>query len=375
MNDVFFYNFNFQPIEQFSGFISLNATKKYCGFGTAEIHFPISKTEIIGMLKNNPYIICIAKGVQMIVTGWQLGKDIAIFARTPEWLLTKRVVAPFEQSRKTPEEIANYAVQIAMGDFVNVAESLSVSDAMDYSAKEPKTVYDIVCGVLNPRGLGFKLEADIKGKRFTFSVYKGNELTCLISASNRTAFDMRYTCDMQDAVDGCGWYQREMKDMGKWDAAKNYPTLRSGKAENFCTFYKITTEGSRFGLTCTEGAYLYCDTEDGVWKVTEDKPGIVWVYLDNSTAVGAARWEGLLKGIKSSDGAKADLGSMKAVENSEAALRHIEYGTDYTEGDVVRVQAEFGDYRWTERKRVCAVEIFYDTDAVGTKPTLESLKE
>lgn len=375
MRDVYFYNFNFEPIEQFAGFISFNATKKYCGFGTAEIHFPISRTEIIRMLKDNPYIICIVKDVQMIVTGWQLGEDIAIFGRTPEWLLTKRVASPFSLTQKTPAEIANYAVQTAMGDFAEMTDIILLGDVMDYSAKEPKMVYDIVCGVLQPSGLGFKLRADIKDKKFVFSVYKGSELPLLISTSNRTAYDMKYTRDMQDKVDNCGWHQRELKDMGSWSASANSPALTSGKADNYFTFYKIATAGTRFGLTCEVGSYLYCDTEDGIWKVTDEKPTTGWTYLDNSTTNGAKRWEGLLKGVKTPDEAEADFSNMKTVEKSETALRHVEYGTDYTEGDIVRVQTQFGDYRHTERKRVSSVEIFYDTDTIGTRPTLENLKE
>ncbi len=375
MSDVFFYNFYFDPIKQVSGCISLNVTKKYCGFGTAEIHFPISKAEIIEMLRENTYIICVAKDMQMIVTGWQLGEDIAIFGRTPEWLLTKRVTAPFSHAKKTPEEIANYAVKTAMGDFVDVTDVALVDKEIEYSVKEPKTVYDTVCGVLQPAGLGFKLRADIKDRKFTFSVCRGKELQLLISASNRTACDMSYTRDMQGLVDDCGWYKRELRDMGDWSASLNSPALTSGKEENYFTYYKITTEGTRFGLTCEKGAYLYCDSEDGVWKVSEDKPVSKWVYLGNSSDEGAARWEGILQGIKTPDEAKADFAAMKVVEKSETSLRHVEYGADYTEGDIVRVQIQFGDYRCTERKRVSAVEIFYDIDTVGTKPTLESLEE
>ncbi len=375
MRDVFFYNFDFEPIKQASGCISLNVTKRYCGFGTAEIHFPISKTEIIEMLWENTYIICVAKDMQMIVTGWQLGEDIAIFGRTPEWLLTKRVIAPFSYAKKTPYEIANYAVQTAMGDFVDVTDVELTVEEIDYSVKEPKTVYDTVCGVLQSSGLGFKLEADIKSRKFTFSVYRGKELQLLISASNRTACNMSYTRDMQGLVDDCGWHQRELQDMGDWSASANSPGLTSGKAENYFTYYKITTEGTRFGLSCEKGSYLYCDTEDGIWKVSEDKPTSKWVYLGNSSGEGAARWEGILQGIKTPDEAKTEFAAMKVDEKSETSLRHVEYGADYTEGDIVRVQIQFGDYRCTERKRVSAVEIFYDIDTVGTKPTLEGLEE
>lgn len=375
MNDVFFYNYGFEPLEQVSGFISLNATKKYCGFGTAEIHLPITKTEIIRILVDNPYIICIARDVQMIVTGWQLGEDIAIFGRTPEWLLTKRVVAPFSLAKKTPAEIATYAVQNAMDDFADTAGDASFGETMNYSAKEPKTVYDIVCDVLNPSELGFRMTADVKQKEFIFSVYKGKEQPLMISPSNRTAYDMKYIRDMQDTADNCGWYQRELLNKGNWSASANSPSLSSGRVENYFTYYKITTAGSRFGLVCSVGSYLYCDTADGVWKVTEDKPTAKWTYIDNSETDGAMRWESILKGVKTPDEATSELNNMKAVENCETALRHVEYGKDYTEGDIVRVQTEFGDFKCTKRKRVGAVEIFYDTDTVGTRPILQSIKE
>ncbi len=375
MNDVFFYNFSLEALGQFVGFISLNVTQKYCGWGNSEIHFPISRTEIIEILQKNPYIICVAKDTQMIVTGWRLGEDIAIFGRTPEWLMTKRVLAPFSLSGKSPEQIAEYAVKTAMGDFVDVADFVAEMDMTDYSEEEPKTVYDTVCGVLQPLGLGFNLRADVVGRRFIFSVRKGKVQPLLISVSNRTACDMRLTRDMQELVDNCGWYQREMLNMGNWSASENSPALKDSQQSNAFKYYRITSDATVFGLTCTAGCYLYCDSTDGKWKTSAERPRFVWQYIDNSKTEGAARWEGIVTGVKTFDEAKTEFGQMKIIEQSETALRNVEYGTDYTEGDIVRLHTQFGNYRSAERKRVCAVEIFYDIDTAGVKPVLQSLEE
>ncbi len=386
MKDVFFYDFDFNLLADFPRIVSLNIEKKYCGYGKFEIHFSLSETEVITLLENNPYLFVVVGENSAIVTGWRIEEDIAVFGRTPEWLLTKRGVKKFSKSGITSEEIARYAVSSSAGDFVELDEIKGVGEVSNYSTDNVRVLYDVVCEALERQALGFSLVPDINLKKFVFSVYQGNESLCMISPSNRTAFDMKYTVENQDMVTNSGWYERKFIDMGGWDAYNNSPSLSDNKSSNAYTFYKITSEThykngdkyypvERFDYNCPKGYYLYSDTSDGKWKVTSIKPDTIWVYIGNSAATGAKKWDAVLSGIKTEEEALAEISQLKRIEETETETKSIKYGMEYDLGDIVRVQTEFGEFKKTENKRVSSVHIYFDTDKSGVTPILSSLEE
>ncbi|MBE7031999.1 MAG: hypothetical protein E7401_03445 [Ruminococcaceae bacterium] len=385
MTDVLFYDFDFNLLADFPRFISLNITQNYCGFGTAELHFSIAESEIITLLENNPYMFFTAGDNSAIVTGWKIGEDIAVFGRTPEWLLIKRGVKAFSQTGATAEVIARYAVSLAAGDCIALGEFAGLGAAQSYSTDKVRVLYDVVCEVLNTQNLGFKVEPDIEQKKFVFSVYSGQESLCLISPSNRTAYDMTFTVEKQDMVTKSGWYERKFTDMGGWDAYNNSPSLSDSQTSNAYTFYEITSEtyyqsGSkyypveRFGCNCPKGSYLYSDTPDGKWKVTNVKPDTIWIYIGNSEVSGARRWDAVLNGTKTATEATAEILQKKRRDSSQTEVKSIEYGTDYNLGDIVRVQLEFGNFKKAEKKRVTSIDFYYDVDKSGVTPTLSTME-
>ncbi len=386
MRDILFYDFDFNLLADFPRVVSLNIEKKYCGYGSFEVHFSLSETDVITLLENNPYLLVVAGENSAIVTGWKIDEDIAVFGRTPEWLLTKRGVTEFSQSGITAEEIARYAVSSSAEDFVELGELKGVGEVSSYSTDKVRVLYDVVCEVLEKQALGFVLIPDINLKKFVFLVYQGNESLCMISPSSRTAYDMKYTVEKQDMVTNSGWYERKFVDMGGWDAYNNSPSLSNNKVSNAYTFYQITSDteykiGSkyypveRFDCRCPKGYYLYSDTPDGKWKVTGIKPDTIWIYLGNSVETGAKKWDAVLSGIKTEEEALAEIAQLKRREETEGEAKGVEYGKDYVLGDIVRVQTEFGEFKKTENKRVASVNIYFDTDKSGVAPILSSLEE
>ncbi|MBR2452584.1 MAG: hypothetical protein IKB32_00840 [Clostridia bacterium] len=386
MRDVFFYDFDFNLLADFSKVVSFNIEKKYCGYGTFEVHFPLSETEVISLLENNPYLFVVAGENSAIVTGWRIDEDIAVFGRTPEWLLTKRGIREFSNSGITAEEIARYAVSSSAEDFVELGEFKGLGEILSYSTDRVRVLYDVVCEVLEKQALGFMVVPDIGLKKFIFSVYNGNESLCMISPSNRTAFDMKYTVEKQDMVTNSGWYERKFTDMGGWDAYNNSPGLSDNNPMNAYTYYKITSDTyyqsggkyynvKQFGLNCIKDYYLYSDTPSGKWRITDKKPDTIWVYLGNPVEKGAKKWDAVLSGIKTEEEALAEISGLKRRAETEGEAKDVEYGKDYVLGDIVRVQTEFGDFKKAERKRVSLVNIYYDIDKSGVAPVLSSLEE
>ncbi len=386
MRDVIFYDFDFNRLADFNRFISFNIEKKYCGYGTAEIHYSLADSEIITLLEENPYVFFVAGENAVIVTGWRVGEDIAVFGRTPEWLLTRRGIEEMSFDSATAEVIVRNAVSLAAGDFVMLGEFAGLGTVQKYSTDKVRVLYDVVCEVLSGQNLGFRIAADTSLKQFVFSVYQGQESLCMISPSNRTAYDMTYTVEKQDMATNSGWYEQRYTDMGGWDAYNNSPHLAEGVASNAYKFYEITSEtyypnGSkyypveRFGFTCFKGYYLYCDSESGVWKITNERPDTVWVYLGNSKETGSKKWDAVLSGTKTKEEALAEISELKRKDKTQGETKSIVFGEDYMLGDIVRVQTEFGDFKRAEKKRVAAVSVYYDVNKSGTMPILNSLEE
>ena len=386
MRDVIFYNFDFDRLADFSKFVSLNFEKKYCGYGNVELHYSLADSEIIELLEKNPYVFFVAGEDSAIVTGWKVDEDIAVFGRTPEWLLTKRGVQAFSQSGATAEVIARDAVSSAAGDFMALGALAGVGMAQSYSTDKVRVLHEVVCEVLNSQNLGFRVVPDISLRQFVFLVYQGQESLCLISPSNRTAYDMTYTVEKQDMSANSGWYEQKYTDMGGWDAYNNSPSLSNGDSSNAYKFYEITSETyyksgekyypvKRFDLACPKGSYLYCDSESGAWKVTNERPNTIWVYLNNSKESGAKKWDAVLSGTKTKEEALAEISELKRQDKTEGETKSIVFGEDYRLGDIVRVQTEFGNFKKSEKKRVTSVSIYYDIGKSGVTPTLKSLEE
>ncbi len=378
MTDILFYDFDFNLLADIPRAVSVNIEKNYCGFGTAEMHFSIAESRVLEILQQNPYVFCKYGEDTAIVTGWKTGKDIAVFGRTPEWLLTKRGVKPFEENGKTAEEIAIYAVRSSAQDCMDVVDARGLGEAINFSTDKVRVLHDVVVEILEPRGLGFAVIPDIPSKRFIFSVYSGAEQSCVVSLSNRTAYDFVYTVEKQDMATASGWYEQKMENMGDWDANANLPVLFDNLSENMYKFYRIEVDSKdpveRFGLVCRKGCYLYCNTADGKWKVSQSLPKTEWVFINKSNMIGAKRWDAVLTGTRTADEAQSELARRCQSDILQTEVRRMEYGKDYRLGDIVRVQFEYGDFKKVEKKRVDSISLYYDTDKCGVSPTLKSLE-
>lgn len=375
MTDIVFYDFEFNRLGIYPRYTSMNFTKNYCGYGTAELHFSPATSEIVKLLDDNKYVFFAVDGNYAIVTGWIVDEDIAIFGRTPEWLLTKRGIPPITLTKATPENIARDAVTSAAGDFLVLGDSQGLGVEQEYSTNEVRILHDVICEVLNTQKLGFEVFPDVVAKRFVFKVYSGNEALALVSKSNRTAYGMNFTVEKQDVVTGSGWYERQFVDMGEWDAQDNSPSLKNKNESNFFKYYKITSTRTRFDLNCVEGEYLYCNTPDGVWKTSKEKPEHDWAYIDNSNVSGAKKWDAVLNGVKTETEAVAKIAQLVQNEMISANVLRLKYGTDYFLGDIVGVHMEIGEFKKAEKMRVTAVNIYEDLNETGVTPILSSLEE
>lgn len=316
MSDVIFYDFDLNIMGIFARYISLNMTRKYSGYGTLELHFPRSEARLIELLSRSDYMIVDCEHGQAIVTGWRIDDDIAVFGKTPEWLMTKRAIANFKAESRTGESAAYLAVESGMGDFVTVCAEKGIGTAKNFENEGAKTVYDIVRDALEKDKLGFRLYIDFDEKTFNFEVYCGEERDALFSESARTAHDAVYTREIEKKVSGGVWYER--KSVGA------------------------------NGMEVRE-----------------------WVQTDAGEEVGAKRWNAVLSALMTDCEAEAEAKRYRAEECIECGVRRLELGKDYDLGDIIRLQFEYEAFKRAMKRRVCAVEIHSDSDGFGITPILE----
>ena len=312
MSDVFFYDFDFGIKGVFPKHISLNITKKYAGYGTFEVHFSRKETSLIDILSSEEYLLVDCEHGQAVVTGWRIDEDIAVFGKTPEWLMTKRVISDFSRLSEKSEKIAYSAVTDGMGDFVENSAEKGIGETRDYEISAPKTVYDVVCEALEGEKTGFRLYADFDEKAFRFEVYKGDETDVIFSETLKNAQRMNYTKEMENRATGGVWFE------------------------------KTETDGTR-----------------------------KWVKTDDGENSGARRWNAILKGIKTDCEAESEVKKLAPSEQIECKVRRLEFEKDYRLGDVVTLQFEYEGLRKVLKRRICAVEISSDGGELGFIPILE----
>ncbi len=369
MTELRFFDGQLNPLMQTDKIISLNISKKFRGFGTVEIHFPVTRHDVIEMLDAYPCLICCTPQMTAVITGWRIGEDIAIFGRTAEWLLAKRYLPSFTLAA-TPMGLARYGVETGAGDFADVSAPDDTDSETEYAFEGMTSVYDVVMKALETTDCGFSLRADTGTKRFVMSIYKGQDKNLILSHSARTACEISYTCDLQERSSNSGWYLREFEYEGTWNPAVNSPELYQVSESRRFSCYRITKDGTRFDKTFAADGYAFYD-RDGVIQPSDTFPSPQWDYLENPDASGADRWDTVVDEAKALEQATADFEKLQVKTEAAALLRHVEYGKDYNLGDRIRIQAEFGDFRKTVHKTVTGVDIFYDTDGSGCCPVME----
>lgn len=372
MNDLVFYGFDFTRRGIFSDFISVNLTVNYDAYGAFEAHFPKNETRLLNMLDGGDNLFTEYGGEQAMITAWRVDEDITVYGRTLVYLLTKRAAAPYSYTEMTAENAARSVVTASCGDYMTLGAASGASgEKKEFSGERAQTAYDAVREVLTGTALGIRVRADRANKKFVFEIYSGSENSLILSEGLRTAHGVSYTNETDNRADGC-WYERRIECQGDWDATVNSPKLTDSRATNAYKYYRVSLGDAKvFGLYFKNGSYIYSDTADGKWKLSEKQPETVWVHLGGESGrQGADRWDAVLSGVMTEDAARSALAERTVRTSADGEVRRAEYGRDYLVGDTVRLQIETGAFRKTVRRRITGVNIFREGEKLGAAPIL-----
>lgn len=357
----------------------------YNDVGTFEAHFPPQSGIAAVMTEEaTPYLLALQGDKQAFITGKQVGAEFIIYGRTPNWLLTRRVVQKFVTAdlpeNPTITSITDWLLLTkgfdpADGVVVGEPAGSAVSDeVINFWRNTTNPVFDVVHDLLARDNAGHSMVYDFDTCQWRFWINKGQEIRLVISESARNAFETSYTEDLQEFYTA-GWYGKEYKDMGDWDPETNKPPLANGLADNFGRYYRTSGAGSWNGITFKPYEYIVCDTPDFTWRrITaseRDNLGSLWLKITkDDTRQGIFRWDCVLSSTEQSE-AESELQKKKWKKELAAKTRDLRYRVDYQLGDVVRIQKETGGLRRDFSKRITGVDIWFESNNIGEQPIFD----
>ncbi len=313
MEDIRVYDFDLNLIHIENVFSSVDWVLKFNDIGTFEAHFPLN-ARIVDLAMKNNYLIVAQGDKQAVITGKSAVGDFALYGKTPNWILSKRVTPNFTGMTGTIEEICANLVTTAFSDVSNfvVSRNSGFTNSINFWRNVYNPTIKVISECLDREKAGHTVYFDFKNRNWVYRAIKGKETETIFSEGKLNVYNIEYTEDFQDHING--------------------------------GFYEVIDEL----------------TGENTW---EEIP---------SEQTGIYKWMGVLGGNTLSD-AKDSLNTRKWDKNIKFDTKGIEFNKDYFLGDRVSVKTKIGNFERTERKYVSAVNIWYDNANSGEKPVFSNL--
>ena len=375
MSEIRFYDYDMRLVAVEPRCVSSNWTIYYNGIGTFEARLdPLGS--VFEELADMKYLIAEEDGRQAVITAKQAGADFAVYGRTPEWFLSKRIVLPFSAARlfekglietKNPEKLVRYLISQAFGEddgnFLLDAELGGFSEA-DFEKTFCCKLSEAVEECLEAAGAGHRLRYDFQRGRWVFSVTRGAERELIVGEAQSNTRSSSYTEDALDYANGAV-FEKAYRELGDWSAADNIPAVTNGAAENYGGRYRVSDGGTRFGITFEKGDYLVFPTVDGMAEKGSGG-GYFCTILPDDEAAGLCKWYAALN-AGTDEEAAARLAENKWIKRVEAESAGLVSGRDYELGDVLRTQKKIGSGYITGKRRVVGTEFYKENGISGEK--------
>ena len=263
-------------------------------------------------------LVIVQGNLQGIVTSFLLGDDCAVFGRTCNWLLEKRVVAPFKNADiadggLSGAEIAKFCAEKAFADvpefYVEPNEDFEniYSESKRFWRNVCHSVESVVADVMKENGGGHVLRFEPQMKRWVLQFKKNRNTDRIISMCLGTASSQEYYRN-SDTYAADGWYEEEVYD------------------------------------------------ETGLLT------GFVWNRISREEKHGIYRFETILESTTQAE-AEAMLNKKTQSENAYLEVVGMTFGKDFSLGDIVCVQYEFGDCKNNFRRVINGVTLGFEIGA------------
>ena len=328
MEDIRIYDTDFNLLYIENKVISSNWTIYFNSVGTFEIH-TLPHADIAEIILENLDIsknkipIIVQGDLQGIVTGVRLSGDLAIYGKTCNWLLSKKIVPKFIThdlpTQCNPEDVARYLVSEAFSDQDNflLGEKVNLSDMDTFWRNTYNPLSEVVKDLLVRENAGHNIFFDVKNRNWIFNVLPRNQSNVILSDANSNVFNTEYTVSIDDYY-SCCWYEQE---------------------QDF---------------------------------VNGEFPDPVWTKLIKDEKSGIFRSECVVESTVESEAESLLLGK-KVKSEIVTDVCGLDYGKDYRLGDILRVQYVNGKISRTEQKQVSGISIGEEEGKSQVEVILRSL--
>ena len=117
IEDIRVFDWEFHFLCNLNRYNSLNWQLFYNEIGNFEGHFP-KDSKIVDLVMSNRYLLIVQGNKQAIVTGYFAGDDFAVYGRTVNWLLSRRVAPVL--ATETAVDVETYARGLVSSAFSGV---------------------------------------------------------------------------------------------------------------------------------------------------------------------------------------------------------------------------------------------------------------
>lgn len=323
--DIRFYDFSgknfastgnyFDLLHVENHFISSNWNIHYNDVGNFEAHFDLG-SDTLPIIMDNDYLVAVQGSQAAIIIGKKTGEDLAVFGRTCNWLLKKRVTEAFSTTgQESVYNLVKRKVESAFNDSPVQIENISFSvPAINVQRSDNCITFDFVQECLEQNSLGHEMTFDFPNQKWLFRLLKGKDNSLVISTANRNAYDVTMTGDSLD----------------------------------FCT--------------------------EGLYKSKMSNGEYEWLPIYKQTPqTSILRWVTLLNGENASE-ARASLDKARCVNEINGKTIDVSFGNDYSLGDIVSVEWQSGRYKKRTKKRIVGVNLWYENGNIGEEPLFENFE-
>lgn len=372
MEDLRFYDFEFNLLCIVPTVIDAMWEIKFNGVGTFEASLnPDSK--VTSALMGKDHIVVIQGTKQAIITEkYAEGNKLTLYGRTMNFILSKRVILPFDIKNKGVDNKAFELIKKLVAESfpeINV-EAPEDDGEIEFYRLVMYDLEELICEILDRVNSGHKVHYDVKNKKWVLKIFRQKENNLFLSEENGNIYNTTYREDLLDYAN-CGVYMRYIRDCGDWDPYENKPPLSMGEASNLGKLYRVSCDGRQFFTDYYEGEYIACTNENGNFEKTDY---ITEYYLTIDTdEEGLYKWEAKLSGNSRKEAEKS-LKTKDKENKLDAKTTSLKFEKDYNLGDIIRIQKKIGDKVVDGKRLVNSVQIWYESRNSGEKPSFKEVQ-
>lgn len=314
-DDIFFYDLNLELLHILpayadgEGYSSVTATQDLADNGSFEVVLKCDELKD-KIVTNRDGVIVAWRDFQGYMTSYRITESEAhIFGVGLNGLLHRVVIPSLSESSRNIESVARGVIS-ENATWISLGNSASISIDKTYGTDSYMCADEFLKQLFDGTNCGFRVVADVRKKKYVFECVKPLNNALMLSKNNLNAYDFVHEYSNQNTAFG-GWYNKEQTDSDS-----------------------------------------------------------VWTYITlNGNGTGINKIDTVLSSTTDAD-AKNELKELVTTGTVTASTKDVFHRTDYTLGDILRVQ----DGGVTSQKQVVGIEMWQEQE-YGEKPILADYEE